>query len=167
MLCDPIFVLLLIPLLNWGVYPLLERHQLHLGMSWRISRDSFLYWNHLISFRMILIGYFPTFYSHWHGYESAVCPERRLGGTLASRSVATRVSYVITFFSSMTNSIIDNPNWLIQLILKLNRHWTNQTISGVSYNASSLSILWQIPQYCFMGAAESFAGVAGIIATLI
>ena len=38
-----------------------------------------------------------------------------------------------------------------------------QVISGATYNASALSIVYQIPQYCLIGAAEVFAGVAGTL----
>ena len=46
------------------------------------------------------------------------------------------------------------------------RHWAQgfhvvQTIGNSTYNASDISILWQIPQYCLVGTAEVFAGVAG------
>lgn len=37
-----------------------------------------------------------------------------------------------------------------------------QVVSGTSYNASSMAIVWQIPQYCLVGAAEALAGVAGL-----
>ena len=36
-----------------------------------------------------------------------------------------------------------------------------QVISGTVYNASAMPITYQIPQYCLIGAAEVFAGVAG------
>nr|CAH0109543.1 unnamed protein product [Daphnia galeata] len=38
----------------------------------------------------------------------------------------------------------------------------DQIISSTSYNASAMSILYQIPQYCLIGTAEVFAGVAGL-----
>lgn len=38
----------------------------------------------------------------------------------------------------------------------------NQIISNTNYNASAMSILYQIPQYCLIGTAEVFAGVAGL-----
>jgi dipeptide/tripeptide permease len=34
-------------------------------------------------------------------------------------------------------------------------------IHNWTYNASDISLLWQIPQYCLVGSAEVFAGVAG------
>jgi hypothetical protein len=41
------------------------------------------------------------------------------------------------------------------------RNSINQIISNTNYNASAMSILYQIPQYCLIGTAEVFAGVAG------
>ncbi|XP_021933393.1 solute carrier family 15 member 4-like isoform X2 [Zootermopsis nevadensis] len=37
-----------------------------------------------------------------------------------------------------------------------------QVIHNWTYNASDISLLWQIPQYCLVGSAEVFAGVAGL-----
>ncbi|XP_071447914.1 solute carrier family 15 member 4-like [Hetaerina americana] len=37
-----------------------------------------------------------------------------------------------------------------------------QSIGNSTYNASDISLLWQIPQYCLVGTAEVFAGVAGL-----
>lgn len=34
-------------------------------------------------------------------------------------------------------------------------------IHNWTYNASDISLLWQVPQYCLVGSAEVFAGVAG------
>ena len=36
-----------------------------------------------------------------------------------------------------------------------------QDVAGVVYNASSISVLAQIPQYFFMGSGEAFAAVTG------
>ncbi|GFG29063.1 hypothetical protein Cfor_02093 [Coptotermes formosanus] len=36
-----------------------------------------------------------------------------------------------------------------------------QVIHNWTYNATDISLLWQIPQYCLVGSAEVFAGVAG------
>ena len=36
-----------------------------------------------------------------------------------------------------------------------------QEVAGVIYNASHLSVFWQIPQYMFMGASEVFAACTG------
>jgi len=59
-------------------------------------------------------------------------------------------------------------HYLISAILNFNcfiyyfRNRIIQVISNTSYNASALPILWQIPQYCLIGTAEVFAGVAGL-----
>lgn len=41
-------------------------------------------------------------------------------------------------------------------------HRVSQIIHNVTYNASDISLLWQVPQYCLVGTAEVFAGVAGL-----
>ncbi|XP_067014683.1 solute carrier family 15 member 4 [Anabrus simplex] len=41
-------------------------------------------------------------------------------------------------------------------------HTVKQTIHHRVYNASDISLLWQVPQYCLVGTAEVFAGVAGL-----
>ncbi|PSN41808.1 Solute carrier family 15 member 4 [Blattella germanica] len=41
-------------------------------------------------------------------------------------------------------------------------HGIAQVIHNWTYNASDISLLWQIPQYCLVGSAEVFAGVAGL-----
>ncbi|XP_046386168.1 solute carrier family 15 member 4-like [Ischnura elegans] len=41
-------------------------------------------------------------------------------------------------------------------------HQVVQTIGNSTYNASDISLLWQVPQYCLVGTAEVFAGVAGL-----
>ncbi|XP_046979798.1 solute carrier family 15 member 4-like [Schistocerca americana] len=41
-------------------------------------------------------------------------------------------------------------------------HAIQQVIHNTTYNASDISLLWQIPQYCLVGSAEVFAGVAGL-----
>jgi len=41
------------------------------------------------------------------------------------------------------------------------RHGIVQVIHNWTYNASDISLLWQVPQYCLVGSAEVFAGVAG------
>lgn len=40
-------------------------------------------------------------------------------------------------------------------------HRIQQIIHNHVYNASDISLLWQLPQYCLVGTAEVFAGVAG------
>ena len=37
----------------------------------------------------------------------------------------------------------------------------SQDVAGKVYNASSLSVLWQIPQFVLNGAGEVFASVSG------
>ncbi|KAJ1523836.1 hypothetical protein ONE63_010394 [Megalurothrips usitatus] len=41
-------------------------------------------------------------------------------------------------------------------------HHIEQIIHNRKYNASDVSVLWQVPQYCLVGMAEVFAGVAGL-----
>lgn len=41
------------------------------------------------------------------------------------------------------------------------RYGIVQVIHNWTYNASDISLLWQVPQYCLVGSAEVFAGVAG------
>jgi len=41
-------------------------------------------------------------------------------------------------------------------------HGIVQVIHNWTYNASDISLLWQVPQYCLVGSAEVFAGVAGL-----
>lgn len=41
-------------------------------------------------------------------------------------------------------------------------HHIEQIIHNRTYNASDVSVLWQVPQYCLVGMAEVFAGVAGL-----
>ncbi|PNF22357.1 hypothetical protein B7P43_G17504 [Cryptotermes secundus] len=41
-------------------------------------------------------------------------------------------------------------------------HGIIQVIHNWTYNASDISLLWQVPQYCLVGSAEVFAGVAGL-----
>ena len=36
-----------------------------------------------------------------------------------------------------------------------------QEVAGVMYNASHLSVFWQVPQYFFMGAGEAFTAITG------
>lgn len=66
------------------------------------------------------------------------------------------ILFLIKFYLSFT--------YHLQFILMawfLNRHHVEQVIHDRSYNASDVSVLWQIPQYCLVGMAEVFAGVAG------
>ncbi|XP_026279499.1 solute carrier family 15 member 4-like isoform X2 [Frankliniella occidentalis] len=41
-------------------------------------------------------------------------------------------------------------------------HHVEQIIHNRKYNSSDVSVLWQVPQYCLVGMAEVFAGVAGL-----
>ena len=36
-----------------------------------------------------------------------------------------------------------------------------QNVAGVVYNASQISVLWQVPQFALVGASEVFASIAG------
>jgi len=37
-----------------------------------------------------------------------------------------------------------------------------QTIGHATYNASTVSVLWQAPQYCLLGTSEVFATIGGL-----
>ncbi len=39
--------------------------------------------------------------------------------------------------------------------------WEEQVLAGETFNASTLSVFVQIPQYMLVGASEVFTGIAG------
>ena len=50
----------------------------------------------------------------------------------------------------------------INIILNNSTNYIPQTIDDTVYNASNFSILWQIPQYTFIGIGEVFCSIAGL-----
>jgi len=104
-LCDQVFIIFLIPLLNLIVYPYLDKRNIKTSPMCRIM-----------------------------------------------------VGMIVSLLAVLSAALVEH----FRLQEWQNGNSVIQIISNTSYNASSLPILWQIPQYCLMGTAEVFAGVAGL-----